>query len=84
MYATVINDFVDFIEQLLLKFVSKLPSNPFNWDQYTSEFSSILGTINYFIPFYLFRTITRVWLVTFGATLAIVIIIRAIRRGGIG
>lgn len=79
-----IGNFVEFVQQLLVKFASQLPSNPFSWNNYGAEFTSILGTLNYFIPFYLFKTIVTVWLASFTAALAIVIIIRAIRKGGIG
>lgn len=77
-------NFVDFVQQIFIKFASHLPSNPFSWNIYGSTFSQLLGNLNYFIPFYLFKTIVTVWLGSFTAALAIVIIIRAIRKGGMG
>lgn len=77
-------NFVDFVQQIFIKFASHLPSNPFSWNNYGSAFNQLLGNLNYFIPFYLFKTIVTVWLGAFSATLAIVIIIRAIRKGGMG
>ena len=50
-----------FFSELLLKFITQLPESPFDYSSFLASLNNILGVLNYFIPFYLFRTILIVW-----------------------
>ena len=75
-----IDGIMDFLADGLIKFVSRLPVAPFSFDDYISAFSSYLGWINWFIPFYIFEEIFSVWFLAFSLCCSILITIRVIMQ----
>lgn len=55
------DDTLGFGEQIILKIIGNFPSNDFDFSPYIADLRSLLGQINYFIPFYLLADITSAW-----------------------
>lgn len=61
MVSTALDKVIDFIFTGLVKFISRLPQSPFDYDSYFTSVSSVLQDLNYFVPFYLFSDIFVAW-----------------------
>ncbi len=71
-----IDNLLDFFAKVILKFIVKLPPSPFDFETPLADFESVMGYVNFFIPFYKFKTIYDVWLVTFDVCIGIFFIVK--------
>lgn len=77
---SVVTNFFNYIGTLAVQLFSMLPSSSFNFNTYVNQIMDVMGYVNWFIPFYLFKDIVNAWLITFDSALAIFIVFRFIRR----
>lgn len=77
-----IQDFFDWVADLITKFVGQLPVAPFSFDSYITTFHQYSGVINYFVPFYLFSEVFNLWVSAIFICCVVLLIIRAIRSRG--
>lgn len=61
---------------VLTSLVALLPNSPIDFSTYLSSFSTMMGYINWFIPFYRFRTIANAYMLVFFGSIAVVFIIK--------
>lgn len=72
----------DFFLDGIIKFVFRLPSNPFlDMSSYFSALSGYIENLNYFVPFYAMRPIFNAWLVMVSSAIGVYITIRIVLRG---
>lgn len=70
------NSIIGFFTLWILKLISRLPSSPFDYDDVMDDIDSILGYVNWFIPFNIFSQVFNVWCVCFFACLIILLVVR--------
>lgn len=67
---------IDMFVEAIIKFLSKLPVIGFDYNTYLTAVNGVLGILNWFIPFYLFRTIIIAWEVILFGALVILLVYR--------
>lgn len=77
-----ISKLIDFFIDGIIKFVFKLPVNPFsNATQYIAALQDFLGDLNYFVPFYAMKPIFNVWLAMVSVAVGVYLTIRILLKG---
>lgn len=74
------NSIIGFFTLWLLKMIARLPASPFDYDDVLEDLDTIMGYVNWFIPFYTFSQIFTVWSVCFWGSLIVLLIIRWVMR----
>lgn len=62
------------------KLLGMLPHSPFNFDTYVAALDKYLPWVNWFVPFYVFDTIFKVFLTTFFGSLVVVFLIKFVLK----
>lgn len=75
----ILGNVVDAMLELLVKLASHLPPSPFNYNEFMITLSDVLGHLNWFIPFYLFKDILSVWVGVLIFTWQVLLVIRWVK-----
>lgn len=81
MVPSALDKIMDFVFSGLVKFVSRLPQSPFDYDSFFATLNPVLRDLNYFVPFYLFSDIFVAWEAAFLSMFSIFIAYKYASKG---